>query len=119
MKVVRKILYIIAGILVLMTIFIVVCAYNPSITAKLQSIIFRGRAVEVSDISKEAAGKSVSGDNVPQEAEQTQEYRMRSLEELGVSEDSLITTIEDYYEDCRRQINEHGLGEYSFENFNY
>ncbi len=44
MKVIRKILYFIAGLLVLLTILIVVCAYNPALTAKIQGIIFKGRA---------------------------------------------------------------------------
>ena len=53
MKVIRKILYCIAFLLVLLTILIVICAYNPALTAKMQGLIFRGRAVEVKDISPE------------------------------------------------------------------
>ena len=117
MKVVRKILYVIAGIIILLTIFIGVCAYNPGITKKLQGLLFKGKTVEVSRVDTGAAAgepgeaAQVSGDSVAQE-----EYRMRSLEELGISEDSMITNIDDYYSNCHDQIVEHGVGDYSFEN---
>ena len=114
MKVFRKILYVLAGIIILLTIFIGVCAYNPGITKKLQGLLFKGKTVEVSRVVPEAtAGEEgeVSGNTVAQE-----EYRMRTIEELGISEDSMITTIEDYYTNCHDQIVDRGLGEYSFEN---
>ena len=41
---------------------------------------------------------------------------MRTLEEAGISEDSLIRDIDSYYTNCHDQIVQHGLGEYSFEN---
>ncbi len=111
MKVIRKILYVIAGLLVLLTILIVVCAYNPALTAKLQGLIFRGRAVEVKDIEEEET-------EVTEEvsAEPAEEHKMRTLEEAGISEDSLIRDIDSYYTNCHDQIVQHGLGEYSFEN---
>ena len=117
MKVIRKILYFIAGLLVLLTILIVVCAYNPAVTAKIQGIIFKGRAVEVSDKPEveEGAVSDPEGEVNAEPAVQ-EEYRMRTLEELGISEESLIKDIDSYYSNCHDQIVEHGLGEYSFEN---
>ena len=114
MKVIRKILYFIAGLLVLLTILIVVCAYNPALTAKLQGLIFRGRAVEVRDVVAKD-DKGAEGE-VTAEPVAVEEYRMRSLQELGISEESLIKDIDSYYANCHDQIVEHGLGEYSFEN---
>lgn len=113
MKVIRKILYVIAGLLVLLTILIVVCAYNPALTAKLQGLIFRGRAVEVKDIEADAADET---EEEIKDTEDTEEHRMRTLEEAGISEDSLIRDIDSYYTNCHDQIVQHGLGEYSFEN---
>ena len=115
MKVVRKILYIIAGLLILITILIVVCAYNPGLTKKMQGFIFRGRAVEVKETSEDVP-KEDTEETAPVVAEVQEEYRMRSLEELGISEDSLIRDLDAYYADCHQKILEHGVGEYSFEN---
>ena len=91
MKVIRKILYFIAGLLVLLTILIVVCAYNPALTAKIQGIIFKGRSVDVSDKPEveEGAVSDPEGEVNAEPAVQ-EEYRMRTLEELGISEESLI-----------------------------
>ena len=112
MKVIRKILYVIAGLLVLLTILIVICAYNPALTAKMQGLIFRGRAVEVKDISpEEAEVEEAAAQEAPAE-----EHRIRTLEELGISPDSVIKDMDTYYANCRDQIIEHGLGTYSFEN---
>ena len=114
MKVIRKILYCIAGLLILITILIVVCAYNPGLTAKLQGIVFRGRTVEVKEatVENEEEAPEVEG----QEAPAPEEYRMRTLEELGISDEQLIKDLDSYYADCHQQILEHGIGEYSFEN---
>ncbi|MBR4719456.1 MAG: hypothetical protein IKP31_04345 [Lachnospiraceae bacterium] len=118
MKVFRKILYVLAGLLVLLTVFIVVCAYNPGLTKKLQSVIFRGKIVEVSNVTDKAASKDAADDTaVSENTVSREEYRMRSLEELGVPEDALITDIDSYYKDCHDQIVERGIGEYAFENF--
>lgn len=111
MKVIRKILYGIAFLLVLLTILIVVCAYNPGMTAKIQGFIFRGRAVEVKDIEEQETEEAGEAAEEPAE-----EHKMRTLEEAGISEDSLIKDIDSYYANCREQIIQHGLGEYSFEN---
>ncbi len=115
MKVVRKILYVIAGLLILLTILMVVCAYNPGLTRKIQGLIFRGKTVEVSSVNKEAAGEP-SGDGLSHNSVDQSSYRKRTLEELGISEDSMIKDIDAYYDDCRKQISEHGIGQYSFEN---
>ena len=115
MKVVRKILYVIAGLLILCTILIVVCAYNPSVMEKIQGVIFRGRAVEVRNVTDEAASEPAEGE-VSENTVTEEAYRMRSIEELGISEDALIKDMDSYNADCLRQITEHGLGEYSFEN---
>ena len=115
MKVVRKILYVIAGLIVLLTILIVVCAYNPGVTTKIQSLIFRGRSVEVKDIVK-SEGADSGDDSVSENIAAEEPYRMRSLGELGISEDSLIKDMNSYYENCKAQIIEHGAGDYSFEN---
>ena len=113
MKVFRKILYVLAGIFVLLTIFIIVCAYNPGLTGKLQGIIYKGKTVEVSNIPDMAAsGEGADPGAVSENAVAQEEYSMRSLEELGVSEDALINDLEAYY-----QIVERGAGDYAFENF--
>lgn len=118
MKVFRKILYVFAGIFVLLTIFIIVCAYNPGLTGKLQGIIYKGKTVEVSNIPDMASsGENAGGEAVSGNAAAPEEYRMRSLEELGVSEDSLITDLDSYYQNCRDQIVQRGLGDYAFENY--
>lgn len=111
MKVIRKILYCIAFLLVLLTILIVVCAYNPGVTEKIQGFIFRGRAVEVKDIEAQESDETEEVNEEP-----VTEHKMRTLEEAGISEDSLIKDIDSYYANCREQIISHGLGEYSFEN---
>ncbi len=117
MKVVRKILYVIAGILILLTIIIVACAYNPGLTSAIQGVIFRGKTVEVSSVSQnEAAAEPVTGTEVSGNTATNDDHRMRSLEELGIPEEDLITSIEDYYRNCHDQIVEHGVGTYSFEN---
>ncbi|MCR4924486.1 MAG: hypothetical protein K5931_10815 [Lachnospiraceae bacterium] len=41
---------------------------------------------------------------------------MRSLEDIGKTQDDVINTLNDYYYDCYNQIIEKGVGEYSFEN---
>lgn len=111
MKVIRKILYVIAGLLVLLTILIMVCAYNPVVMEKIQGVIFRGRAVEVRDMPAEEE------DTGEEEAAKPEEpHKMRTLEEAGISEESVIKDIDSYYSDCKDQIIKHGLGEYSFEN---
>ena len=119
MKVLRKILYAIAGLLVLLTILIVVCAYNPALTEKIQGLIFRGRAVEVRDVEVQE-GEKTEETEMTGEAEAAEapvgEQKMRTLEEAGISEDSLIKDIDTYYKNCHDQIVEHGLGDYSFEN---
>lgn len=115
MKVIRKILYGIACLLVLLTILIVICAYNPALTARIQGIIFRGRAVEVRDAANED-GEAMAVAEDTDNAGLPEEHRMRTLEELGISEDSLIKDIDSYYTNCHDQIVERGLGEYSFEN---
>ena len=118
MKVFRKILYVLAGIFVLLTIFIIVCAYNPGLTGKLQGIIYKGKTVEVSNIPDMAAsGEGVDPGAVSENAVAQEEYRMRSLEELGVSEDALINDLEAYYQNCHDQIVQRGAGDYAFENF--
>ena len=119
MKVVRKILYVIAGLLVLLTVLIVVCAYNPALTARIQDVIFRGRAVEVKDTPKDAETGNVEADSseAPQDTQlPAQENKIRTLEEAGISEESLIKDIDSYYANCRDQILQHGIGDYSFEN---
>lgn len=117
MKVVRKILYVFAGIFILLTIFIGVCAYNPGITKKLQGLIYRGKTVEVTNIPDMAAGENKDGTQVSENSAAPQEYKMRTIEELGISEDALINDIDTYYQNCHDQIVERGLGEYSFENY--
>lgn len=117
MKVFRKILYVLAGILVLTTIFIGICAYNPGLTKKLQGIIFKGKTVEVSNIPDMAAGVNEDGTVISENTVVQEEYRMRSIEELGISEEDLISDIDAYYSNCHDQIVERGLGDYSFENF--
>ena len=117
MKVVRKILYVIAGILVLLTIFIAVCAYTPGLTKKLQGIIYKGKTVEVSNIPDTAAsGDAAKGNTVSADSVQQEEYKMRSIEELGISEEDMIKDIDAYYQNCHDQIVERGLGEYAFDN---
>lgn len=114
MKVVRKILYVIAGLLVLLTILIMVCAYNPVVMEKIQGFIFRGRAVEVKEMP---AGEEVPKEEAATEEEKPEEpQRMRTLEEAGISEESVIKDIESYYADCKDQIIRRGVGQYSFEN---
>lgn len=118
MKVFRKILYVLAGLLVLLTVFIVICAYNPGLTKKVQGLIFRGKTVEVSNVSSTAASGDPSDETaISENAVTREEYRMRSLEELGISEEDLLTDIDSYYTNCHDQIVERGIGEYSFENF--
>lgn len=124
MKVVRKILYGIAGLLVLLTILIVICAYNPALTAKLQGLIFRGRAVEVRDLPDEedSLGEGSGKEEASAQEEVTvpeEPHKMRTLEEAGISEESVIKDIDSYYSNCKDQIIQHGLGEYSFENVVY
>lgn len=117
MKVFRKILYVLVLIIVALTVFIVVCAYNPGLTKKLQGILYKGKTVEISNIQDPTASKEASGGNVVSENTAVkEEYRMRSLEELGISEDQMITDIDSYYQNCHDQILEKGVGEYSFEN---
>ncbi len=117
MKVVRKILYVIAGILILLTIIIVACAYNPGLTSAIQGVIFRGKTVEVSSVSQnEAAAEPIADTGVSGNTATSDGYRMRSIEELGIPEEDLITSIEDYYRNCHDQIVERGVGTYSFEN---
>ncbi len=116
MKVVRKILYVLAGIIVLLTVLIVVCAYNPSLTGKLQGVLFRGKIVEVASFKREPAKESAASDTISSDSVGREAYRMRSIEELGISEDDLITNIDDYYANCHDQMVERGIGEYSFEN---
>ena len=111
MKIFRKILYVIAGILVVLTILILLSAYNPGIVKKIQSVIYKGKTVTVTNGSGEEEG-SLSEDMIPE----AKEIVKRSLEELEISEDSMLTNIDDYYRNCHDQIVEHGLGEYSFEN---
>lgn len=118
MKVFRKILYVLAGIFVLLTVFIIICAYNPGLTEKLQGVIYKGKTVEVSKINDMAASGEASDPNAISENSVAQtEQRMRSLEELGVSEDALINDLEAYYQNCHDQIVQRGAGDYAFENF--
>ncbi len=122
MKVVKGILYFLAIILVLFTILIVASAYNPNITSNIQKVLFKNKNVTVSESEEnmESSDEVVrpatdsteeDGSDVPPE-----EFKMRTLEEAGISEDSLITSLEDYYTNCHNQIIEKGIGEYSFEN---
>ncbi|MCR5356261.1 MAG: hypothetical protein K6E63_02540 [Lachnospiraceae bacterium] len=114
MKVIRAILYVIACLLVLLTVLIIVCAYNPNLTAKLQGLVFRGKTIGVAKVSSDEAYEDY--DELSVNAVGGANQKMRSIEELGISEDSMITTLEDYYNNCHDQIVEHGIGEYSFEN---
>ncbi|MCR5106672.1 MAG: hypothetical protein K6B28_00770 [Lachnospiraceae bacterium] len=41
---------------------------------------------------------------------------MRTLEDIGKTQDDVINTLNDYYYDCYNQIVDRGAGEYSFEN---
>ena len=116
MKVFRKVLYIIAGILVLFTILIVACAYNPNITAAIQGVLFRGKTVEVSEGHAKEEDYVYASDTVSENAPEPEVYHMRSIEELGIDPGSMISDIETYYTNCHDQIVEHGIGEYSFEN---
>lgn len=117
MKVFRKILYVLAGILILLTIFIGICAYNPGMIGKLQGIIFKGKTVEVSNIPDMAAGANADDVTLSENVAAQEEYRMRSIDELGVSEEDLIRDIDAYYQNCHDQIVQRGLGDYAFENF--
>ncbi|MCR5508022.1 MAG: hypothetical protein K6F34_04970 [Lachnospiraceae bacterium] len=116
MKIIRKILYVIAGLLVLLTILIIICAYNPGVTAKIQKVLFRGRTVENvnaangTDLTQEGRA-SVSSGNAGMQA-----VTLRSLEDLGLTEEDMIRNIDDYYNDCHDQIIARGTGEYSFDN---
>ena len=116
MKVVRNIFLVLAGLLVLITELIVTCAYNPGLTAELQRLIYSGNTVGVSSVSNNEAAamgeeSGVSGNTVKAPA-----VRMRTLEELGLSEDDMITTLDDYYKNCHDQIVERGVGTYDFDN---
>ena len=115
MKVIRKILYVIAFLLVLLTILIIICAYNPGLTSKIRGFIFRGKVAEIVNVNSGAASGGDNGE-VSANTVEGDVQRMRSIEELGISEDSMITSIEDYYNNCHDQIVERGIGEYSFEN---
>lgn len=116
MEILRKILLVFAGILVLITVLIVTCAYNPGLTAELQRLIYRGKTVEVSSVSNNEAAAMSEETGVSGNTAEAPEVRMRSLEELGIPEDSLITSIDDYYRNCHDQIVANGIGTYSFDN---
>ncbi|HAV00661.1 MAG TPA: hypothetical protein DCW47_05655 [Lachnospiraceae bacterium] len=42
--------------------------------------------------------------------------RMRTLEDLGKTQDDIINSLDDYYYDCYNQVISKGAGEYEFEN---
>ncbi len=42
--------------------------------------------------------------------------RMRTLEEIGKTQDDVINSLDDYYYDCYNQVISKGVGEYEFEN---
>ena len=123
MKVVRKILYVIAGLIVLFTVLIIASAYNPNITKGIQKVLFKGRNVVISDNSIESEeDMSEDGDNPNDGTSEDSKdnldeiHELRSLEELGIDESEVIDNIEAYYSNCHNQILEKGIGEYSFEN---
>ncbi|MCR5421444.1 MAG: hypothetical protein K6E98_10570 [Lachnospiraceae bacterium] len=117
MKVVRKILYVITGLLVILTIIIVACAYNPGLTSKIQGFVFRGKTVEITDVNNSEAASEPGDETVVSGAKiQEEPHSKRTIEELGIDPEMMIGNIEDYYNNCRAQIIEHGLGTYSFEN---
>jgi hypothetical protein len=116
MKILRNILLVLAALLILITVLIVTCAYNPGLTAELQRLIYRGKTVEVSSVSNNAASSRGEESGVSGNTAKAPAARMRSLAELGLSEDDMITSLEDYYRNCHDQIVERGVGTYSFEN---
>ncbi len=122
MKIFRKILYAIAGLIVLLTILIIASAYNPNITKGIQKVLFRGRNVvisenEVDSYDVEPIENGENGENETSEGNNDDElHEMRSVEDIGLTENELIKNLEEYYSNCRSQIVERGVGEYSFEN---
>ena len=51
-----------------------------------------------------------------QEQQAEQEKSLRSSEELGFGQEELLYYLQEYYDDCTRNILEKGLGSYTFEN---
>ncbi len=49
-------------------------------------------------------------------AAEAEAARMFSLEEYGISQDDVLNSISEYYADCKKQIESHGTGSYSFYN---
>ncbi len=42
------------------------------------------------------------------------EENLRGIEELGISEEEILTSVSDYYDDCGRQVRANGLGSFTF-----
>lgn len=56
-------------------------------------------------------------DNVEIDEEQTEEEKRReNLEKAGITEDQVLDTVEEYYEDCGKRLEEIGAGEQQFVN---
>lgn len=53
--------------------------------------------------------------NLEAEVNEADEY-LRSLEDIGISPEEVIRTLPDYYQDCRYEMLQEGIGSYTFEN---
>jgi len=45
-----------------------------------------------------------------------EESNLRSLADVGMSEEQVLTTMQQYYDDCYNQMLQHGIGSYTFYN---